>query len=259
MSYAFSHRLLSVADGGTTRSFGYAADGSVVSDDRGAEVFGFTYDAAGRLTAVEKNSAPEAAYAYDAFGLRVFKDLTIGGTTHANYDPDGRLLAESAATGVADREYIWLPLDYAGDDQALGAADRAGDRGRHGAPPHPLPPHRPTRHAGGDDLGRPRPAGMVGGATPVRRGREHHRHREPRAAPAGPSVRPETGSHQDWHRDYNFRPFHGSALLEGLDRCERVPLEALGQRRHGPAGRGGRPGLARGQSPTVARTTRRIG
>ncbi len=33
---------------------------------------------------------------------------------HANYDPDGRLLAESAATGVADREYIWLPLDVAG-------------------------------------------------------------------------------------------------------------------------------------------------
>jgi hypothetical protein len=51
--------------------------------------------------------------------LRVYKALTIGGTTHANDDPDGRLLAESAATGVADRQYIWLPLDFAGGgDQA---------------------------------------------------------------------------------------------------------------------------------------------
>ncbi len=53
----------SVADASTTRSFGYAADDSVVSDDRGADVFGFAYDAAGRLAGVAKNSAPEASYA----------------------------------------------------------------------------------------------------------------------------------------------------------------------------------------------------
>jgi YD repeat-containing protein len=108
---AFSNRLLSVSDGAVTRSFGYAADGSVVSDDRGADAFDLDYDAAGRLAAVEKNAAPAAAYAYDAFGRRVLKDPAVGGATHFVYDPDGRLLAESSAAGVPEREYIWLPLD----------------------------------------------------------------------------------------------------------------------------------------------------
>jgi RHS repeat-associated protein len=108
---AFSNRLLSVDDGATVRSFGYAADGSVIGDDRGVDVFDLAYDAAGRLVEVDRNSALEASYAYDAFGRRVFKDPAGGGATHYHYDPDGRLLAESSATGVPEREYVWLPLD----------------------------------------------------------------------------------------------------------------------------------------------------
>ncbi len=203
---AFSHRLLSVAAGGTTRSFGYAADGSVVSDDRGADVFGFAYDAAGRLAAVDKNSAPEAAYAYDAFGLRVLKDLTIGGTTHANYGPDGRLLAESAATGVAEREYIWLPLDFAGGGEQAWALPLAvvTDAGTAGPRIHYL-------HT--DQLGTPvamtsgglgqlewsavlRPFGEVESIT----GTELLALRLP-----GQVFDPETGFHQNWHRDYDPR------------------------------------------------------
>jgi RHS repeat-associated protein len=202
---AFSHRLLSV-DGSTTRSFGYAADGSVVSDDRGTDVFGFAYDAAGRLTAVDKNSAPEASYAYDAFGLRVVKDLTLGGTTHANYDPDGRLLAESAATGVADREYIWLPLDFAGAGDQAWALPIAlvTDAGTAGPRIHYL-------HT--DQLGTPvamtsgglgqlewsavlRPFGEVETIT----GTESLALRLP-----GQVFDPETGFHQNWHRDYDPR------------------------------------------------------
>ena len=66
---------------------------------------------AGRLVGVEKNGAPAATYAYDAFGRRVQKDPAVGSTTHFVYDPDGRLLAESTGSGVPEREYIWLPLD----------------------------------------------------------------------------------------------------------------------------------------------------
>lgn len=106
---AFSNRLLSVDDGTTMRSFGYAADGSVMSDDRGADLFDFTYDAAGRLAEVERNSTLEASYAYDAFGRRIRKDLGLAGALAYHYDPDGRLLAESDP--APEREYVCLPLD----------------------------------------------------------------------------------------------------------------------------------------------------
>lgn len=76
----------------------------------------------GHLVEAEDNGAPEASYGYDAFGRRVLKDPAAGAATHYQYDPDGRLLAESTAAGVPEREYIWLPLDG-----QMGFADRAGD------------------------------------------------------------------------------------------------------------------------------------
>jgi RHS repeat-associated protein len=196
---AFSNRLLSVSDGAITRSFGAAADGSVVSDDRGADAFDLAYDAAGRLVEVEKNAAPLASYAYDAFGRRVLKDPALSGATHFVYDPDGRLLAESTAAGVPEREYIWLPLD--GQPWALPIA-LVTDAGTASPRLHYL-------HA--DHLGTPiamtsgafgqlewsatyQPFGEAHSIT----GTESLSLRFP-----GQLFDPEAGFHQNWHRDYD--------------------------------------------------------
>ena len=198
---AFSNRLLSVDDGVNVRSFGYAADGSVISDDRGFDAFDLTYDAAGRLNGVDKNSSPEATYAYDAFGRRVFKDPAFGGTTHYQYDPDGRLLAESSAAGAPEREYIWLPLDgqaWALPIAVVTEADTASPRLHYLHADHLGTPVAMTSANLGQVEWRAvyRPFGEVHATT----GTQDLALRFP-----GQLFDPETGFHQNWHRDYDPR------------------------------------------------------
>jgi RHS repeat-associated protein len=198
---AFSNRLLSVSDGAVTRSFGYAADGSVISDDRGADAFDLAYDAAGRLAEVEKNGAPEASYAYDAFGRRALKDAAVGGATHFVYDPDGRLLAESTAAGMPEREYLWLPLDGQAWTLPIAVVTEADTAS----------PRLHYLHA--DHLGTPVAMTSAGlgqvewqatyrpfGETHAITGTETFALRFP-----GQFYDPETGYHQNWHRDYDPR------------------------------------------------------
>jgi len=61
----------------------------------------FTYDPTGRLA-----TAANATYGYDYRGLRVAKTVA-GVTTLYHYDADGRLLAETDATGYTLNEYVW--------------------------------------------------------------------------------------------------------------------------------------------------------
>jgi len=61
----------------------------------------FTYDPAGRLA-----TAAGATYGYDYRGLRVAKTVA-GVTTLYHYDADGRLLAETDATGFTLNEVLW--------------------------------------------------------------------------------------------------------------------------------------------------------
>jgi len=106
---AFSNRLLSVSGGGT-RGFAYDNAGNTVSDDRPGGLYELAYDPAGRLSAVDIDGLPESEYRYNALGERVAKQPpgSPAAATHFHYDRDGRLIAESTASGAVIREYAWL-------------------------------------------------------------------------------------------------------------------------------------------------------
>ncbi|MEO8392107.1 MAG: RHS repeat-associated core domain-containing protein [Chloroflexota bacterium] len=102
-----SNKLTSINDGTNTRSFTYTASGNTATDNRATDPdVTFTYGGRNRLESVLVG-AVTTTYKVNAFGERVSKsDGTT--TTHFHYDEDGRLIAESDASGVNVREYIWL-------------------------------------------------------------------------------------------------------------------------------------------------------
>src|SRR5260221_1915325 len=106
---ANSNQLLSVANGGTTRSLGYSPTGNVATDNRGSgTALSFTYDLGDRMVQVANQNQPLATYAYNFLGQRAAK-TTPSAITHFLYDRAGHLLAESnGATGAAQTEYVWL-------------------------------------------------------------------------------------------------------------------------------------------------------
>jgi RHS repeat-associated protein len=108
-SYAAnSNRLLSVANGSTTRQLSYIATGNLASNDNGAgTVLNFGYDRANRLVQVANQNAPVGSYQHNFIGERVAKSAG-GAVTHFHYDRAGHLIAESDAAGNVLREHIWL-------------------------------------------------------------------------------------------------------------------------------------------------------
>lgn|GEM_PF-554960 len=78
----------------------------------------FVYNQAGRLKEVRQGITLLATYTYNAFGQRTRKALTAAGAQAAglgstpitlvfHYDRDGNLLAETTATGVPVRTWVW--------------------------------------------------------------------------------------------------------------------------------------------------------
>lgn len=108
-SYApTANRLLSTAQPGVTRNFGYTAAGNMSSDDRGAAPpLTFDYGGRNRYRALSRGGNPVAAYKFNTRGERLVK--TVGAvTTHFHYDQERHLVGESQANGAVAREYIWL-------------------------------------------------------------------------------------------------------------------------------------------------------
>ncbi len=106
---ANSNQLLSVANGGTTRSLVYSPTGNLATDNRGSgTALSFTYDLSDRMVQVANQNQTLATYAYNFLGQRAQK-TTPSTITQFVYDRSGHLLAESnGATGAAQTEYIWL-------------------------------------------------------------------------------------------------------------------------------------------------------
>ena len=85
----------------------------------------YTYNQAGRLTTASATTTRKvkgqtvtettqlASYAYNALGQRTQKTLADGTTTVYHYDLDGKLIAESDASGTFTTAYLWL------DDQPI--------------------------------------------------------------------------------------------------------------------------------------------
>ena len=79
-------------------------------DDRTGGSYGYTYNAAGRMSEFRINGFLQASYQYDALGRQAIRTLTSPTpvTIHSVFDSDGRRIAEyDEATGTLLREYIW--------------------------------------------------------------------------------------------------------------------------------------------------------
>ena len=108
LTEALSNRLTSVTAGGITRGFTYDAAGNMTADDRGADPdLAFSFDQSGRLAQVTEGGLTVGDYGVNALGQRVEK--TAGGATrHFHYGPSGVLLSESDGLGDLVVSTIYL-------------------------------------------------------------------------------------------------------------------------------------------------------
>ncbi len=206
------------ATAATTRSFGYAADGSVTSDDRGADVFDLTYDAAGRLAERRARTArPRRATPTTPSAAGCCKDLgRLRHATHFDLRP-GRPPARRERT----------PARRSRNTSGCRWTGRPGRcRSRWSPMPSTAGPRLHYLHTdhlgtpGRDDLGRLRLSSNGQAALPpVRRGRTPSpAAKSLDAALPGQLFDPETGFHQNfWHRDYD--PTLGPLPAERPDRA----------------------------------------
>jgi YD repeat-containing protein len=106
------------------RTLGYNPGGDLALDiHAGGVTYGYGYNAAKRLVAVNQNGSSAGAYAYDFNGQRVWRQTFAGGAAQVAYvyDEAGHLLAEqNASTGAAMREYVWI------DDMPVALLDISG-------------------------------------------------------------------------------------------------------------------------------------
>lgn len=98
-----SNRLASITpSSGPVRNYAYDATGSTTGDS----VNTFTYDTRGRLTQAV-STVGTTDYQVNSLGQRIRKTNPQGDTLY-HYDAQGRLIAESSASGQVQKEYIYL-------------------------------------------------------------------------------------------------------------------------------------------------------
>lgn len=122
-TYAYSptaNQISTITTGTNVRSFSYAATGQVTSDTRNpANTYAFTINDDGRNANAALNGSTVGTYLYDGFEQRAQK-VAGGATIQFTYDLAGHLIAESNASGVVQREYIWI------DDLPVAMVDATG-------------------------------------------------------------------------------------------------------------------------------------
>jgi RHS repeat-associated protein len=109
---ASSNRLTSISlASGVVRGFTYDAAGNVTAEARtGGGTYGYGYNAAGRMESFSINGFLQASYRYDAMGRQAIRSLTspTAVTIHSVFDSEGRRIAEyDEASGTLIREYVW--------------------------------------------------------------------------------------------------------------------------------------------------------
>jgi RHS repeat-associated protein len=114
-SYSYpltSNRLTSISlASGVVRGFTYDAAGNVTAEARtGGGTYAYAYNAAGRMESFSINGFLQASYKYDAMGRQAIRTLTSPSpvTIHSVFDSEGRRIAEYDETsGALLREYVW--------------------------------------------------------------------------------------------------------------------------------------------------------
>ena len=110
-TYAYSptaNKITTITAGANTRTFSYVPTGQVSGDVRDASHdYTFVANDNGRNASVALNGSTTGAYRYNAFEQRVQK-IVGATTTQFVFDRFGHLLAEANATGVTQKEHLWL-------------------------------------------------------------------------------------------------------------------------------------------------------
>lgn len=113
-TYPISSNVISGVDigGVVTRTFTHDLAGNMTQDLRGADLYGFTYNHAGRMATASRNGALEATYTYTADNQLAIRAMVGANPIHYVHDRQGNVLAEIDGTnGTTLREYIWQPDD----------------------------------------------------------------------------------------------------------------------------------------------------
>ncbi len=122
-TYAYSstaNQISTVTTGSNVRSFTYLPSGQVSQDVRDpSDTYTFAANDNGRNASASLNSSTVGSYLYNAFEQRVQK-VAGGVTTQFVFDRFGHLLEEANASGVVQKEYIWL------DDLPVAMVDDTG-------------------------------------------------------------------------------------------------------------------------------------
>lgn len=197
-TYDADNRLVSYGTGDARWRFESDADGRQVKAVRGdpaLETLEFVYGATGRLGEVRRDGAVVGRYRYDPFGRRIRKE-TAAGVVWFMY-ADDRLVAELSAAGTATRLYGWRPND-GWRVEPLWLADKAGGEWH-------------TYVYRNDPVGAPQR--VVDGQGAVVWASFAEAFGKTRARPGATIVNPlrlpgqyedpETGLHQNFHRDYD--------------------------------------------------------
>lgn len=111
--------------GNSARS--YDKDGNTTGASVAGETWGYGYNGRGRMTLVQRNRFPVAAYTYNVFGERVAKMTTFPQWEDKRfvYNEQSQLIAERDTFGrAAPRDYIWL------DDLPVAVVDSQRTRSR---------------------------------------------------------------------------------------------------------------------------------
>jgi RHS repeat-associated protein len=117
-------RLSKTASGLATGTYGYQANthwvtsigdsarrydkaGNTTGNSAAGETWGYGYDGKNRMTVVQREGSTVATYAYNAFGERVAKAVTLPQTVNERfvYNENSQLIAERGST---NKDYIWL-------------------------------------------------------------------------------------------------------------------------------------------------------
>ncbi len=102
-TYPADSNKLQSTTGTRAKTYIYDDVGNTLSDG----TFTYIYDELNRITEVREGTTVVAAYGYDSSNRRVLK--TAGSkTTHYLYDANSNLIAEAAADGTIEREYVYL-------------------------------------------------------------------------------------------------------------------------------------------------------
>ncbi len=86
----------------------------MTAEARPSGTYGYTYNAAGRMSEFRINGILQASYKYDAMGRQAIRTLSspTAVTIHSVFDSEGRRIAEyNEATGALIREYVWNGWD----------------------------------------------------------------------------------------------------------------------------------------------------